>query len=133
MPSNVEGPFSNAMDPSRVVWRNCCFLGCVGAFSQLLNSFSKLLARLMVLLQWGDFYFFWFEVHSSAVWAQLCLRKIWDTSCILCLVFSIKHSIGCSICRISSWFRVDRRLNFCCNPSLKKKKITKKKKFFFKQ
>ena len=28
----VEGPFSNAVDPFRVVWRNGCLLGYVGAF-----------------------------------------------------------------------------------------------------
>ena len=51
----VEGPFSDEVGPSRVVWRNCCLGRCVGAFSQLLKSFSKFLAWLMVLLQWGHF------------------------------------------------------------------------------
>ena len=77
-PSNflgVEGPFSDEMSPSRVVWRYCCVLGCVGAFSQLLKYFSKSLAWLMVLLQWGHFSFL---MGGS----QLRLRKIWYNSCI---------------------------------------------------
>ena len=49
----AESPFSNEVNPSRVVCRNCQFLGCIGAFSQFLKCFSKLLIRLMVLLQWG--------------------------------------------------------------------------------
>ena len=77
----VEGSFSNGVGPSRVAWCNGLLLGCVGTFSQLLKSLSKLLARLMVLLQWGVS-LFWFEVHTSAAWVQLCLRKIWYTSCI---------------------------------------------------
>ena len=54
---DVEGPFSNEVGLSRIVWRNYRLLGCVGAFSQLLKCFSKLLARLVVLLQWGHFLF----------------------------------------------------------------------------
>ena len=51
----AEGPFSNEMNPYRVVCRNCQFLWCVRAFLQLLKCFSKLLIRLMVLMQWGHF------------------------------------------------------------------------------
>ena len=49
----AEGPFLDEVGSSRVVWCNCCLAGCVGAFSQLLKCFSKLLAWLIVFLQWG--------------------------------------------------------------------------------
>ena len=51
----VEGLFSNAVGPSRVIWHDGHLLRCVGAFSQLLKCFSKLLGWLMVLLQLGVF------------------------------------------------------------------------------
>ena len=53
----IESPLSNEVCPSRVVWHNCCLAGCVGAFSKLLKCFSKLLSRLIALLQWGHFSF----------------------------------------------------------------------------
>ena len=97
----VEGPLSNDVGPSRVIWRNWHLLGCVGAFSRLLKCFSKLLAWLMVLLQWGHF--------SFLIWgSQWCCSSAasFEKNLVhflhLCLVLSIKHSIGCSICRISS-------------------------------
>ena len=93
----VEGPFSNEMCPSRVVWGNCCLLGCVGTFLQLLKCFSKLLARLMVLLKWKHFSFLMSSSHwccSSAALFEKNLVHLLH----LCLVLSIKHSI----CRISS-------------------------------
>ena len=77
----VEGPFSDEVGPSRAVWRNCRLVGCVGAFSQLLKCFSKLLARLMVSPQWVHFSFWW-EVHSGVAWGQFRWRIIWYTSCI---------------------------------------------------
>ena len=96
----VEGPFHDEMGKSRVVWRICCLLGCVRAFSQLLNGFSKLLAWLIVLLEWG--------LVSFLIWdSQWCWLSAasFEKNAIhllhLCLVLSIKHSIDCSICRVS--------------------------------
>ena len=95
----VEGPFSNEVGPSRVVWGNCHLLGYVGAFSQLLKCFSKLLARLLVLLQWWHFSFL---IWGSQWW---CLSTaLFEKNLVhflhLCLVLSIKHSIDCSISTI---------------------------------
>ena len=53
----VESPFSIEDGPLWVVWRNYYLLGCIVVFSQLLRYFSKLLAWLMVLLQWRHFSF----------------------------------------------------------------------------
>ena len=53
----VEGPFLGEVNPSRAVWCIYCLAGCVGAFLQLLNCFCKLLAQLMVLPQFGHFFF----------------------------------------------------------------------------
>ena len=50
---SVEGPFLDEVGSSRVVCRNCRLAGCVGAFSQLFKCFSKLLARMMVLLHFS--------------------------------------------------------------------------------
>ena len=47
----VEGLFLDEVGPCRVVWHNCCLVGCVRAFSQRFKCFSKLLARLMALPQ----------------------------------------------------------------------------------
>ena len=97
----VEDPFSNAVGLSRVVWRNCRLLGCVGAFWQLLKCFSKLLARLMVLLQWGHFSFLIWGSH----WCCLC-TALFEKNLVhlfhLCLALSIKHSTDCFISCISS-------------------------------
>ena len=96
-----EGPFSNEVGPSRFVWHSCHLLGSVWAFSQLLQCFSKLLAWLMVLLQQGQF--------SFLIWgSQWCclsaasFEKNLPHLLHLCLILSIKHSIGCTICCISS-------------------------------
>ena len=97
----VEGPFSNAVGPSRVVWRYCRLLGCVGAFSQLLKCFSKLLSRLMVLLQWGHFSFFIWSSHWCCLSASSFEKNLVHLL-HLCLVLSIKLSNGCSVCCISS-------------------------------
>ena len=98
---DVEGSCSNEVGPSRVVWRNYRLLGCVGSFSQLLKCFSKLLARLMALLQWRHFYF--------SIWgSQWCCLRVapFEKNLVhllyLCLVLSIKHFIGRSSYRISS-------------------------------
>ena len=53
----VKGPLLDEVGPSRVVWCNCRLAGDVGAFSQLFKCFSKLLAQLIVLLQWVHFSF----------------------------------------------------------------------------
>ena len=95
----VEGPFSDEMGPPRIVWRNCHLAGCVGAFSQLLKRFSKLLTRLMDLPQWGHFSVL---MGSSQ---QCCLSAAsFEKNLVhllhLCLVLSIKYSIGCLICCI---------------------------------
>ena len=84
-PSISEGPFSHEVGPSRVVWRNCCLARYVGAFSQLLRCFSKLLARLIVLPQREHF-----EFHSAVASVQLRWRKISSTSCICDLLFRPK-------------------------------------------
>ena len=97
--------------------------------SLLTTSQVQLLARLMDLLQWGHFSF----LMGGSQWC--CLGAASSEKNLvhlfhLCLVLSIKHSIGCSICRISSLVVVnmDRRLNFCSNPLLltwfKKKKLS---------
>ena len=129
----VEGPFLDEGGPSRAVWRNCRLAVCVGVFSQLLKSFSKLLGRLIVLIQWWDFSF----LMGSSQWCCLStasLEKNLVHLLHLWLVLSIKHSIGCLICRISSSVAVNmassllsvKGLKCCCNPLLltwfKKKK-----------
>ena len=97
----VEGPFLDEVGLYRVFWRNCHLAGCVGAFSHLLKCFSKLLAQLMVLLQWGHFSF----LMGGSQWccfSTSLLDKTLVHHLNLWLVLSIKHSIGCSICCISS-------------------------------
>ena len=97
----VEGPFLDEMGPSRVFWHNFHLAGCVGAFSQLLKCFSKLLVQLMVLLQWGHFSFLmggsqWCCFSTASLEKNLVhLLHLW-------FVLLIKYFIGCSICRISS-------------------------------
>ena len=66
----VEDPFLNEVGPSCVVWRNCCFAECVGALSQLLKCFSKLLAWLMALPQWRHFSFL------MGGWQWCCLSSV---------------------------------------------------------
>ena len=63
----TEDPFSNT-GPSIVIWRNYRWVGCVGAFSQLLKCFSKLLSRLLLSRFYcnGGIFPFWFELHSDA-------------------------------------------------------------------
>ena len=98
---SVEGPFSDEVGSSRAVWRNFHLAECVGAFSQLRKCFSKLLAWLMVLPQWRHFPF----LMGSSQWCCLSaalLEKSLVHLLYLCCVLSIKHSIGCSIYRISS-------------------------------
>ena len=97
----VYGPFSKAVGPFRVVWHNCSLLGCVGAFSQLLKCFSKLLARLKVLLQLGHFSFLIWCSHCYCLSAG-SFEKNLVRLLHLCLVLSIKHPTGFSICCISS-------------------------------
>ena len=128
----VESPFSIEDGPLWVVWRNYYLLGCIVVFSQLLKYFSKLLAWLMVLLQWGHF--------SFLIWGSqwYCLnRALFEQNLAylfhLCLVFSIKHSIGCSICCLfssvavnmtSSWLSVKFYVaTHCCSLDLKRKEI----------
>ena len=104
----VEGPFLDEVGPSRDAWYNCCLAGCVRAFSQLLKCFSKLLAWLMVLPQWGHFYF----LMGGSQWCCLIaasLKKNLVHLLHLCLVLFIKHSIGCSICCISSSVAISPR------------------------
>ena len=53
----VEGPFTDAVGPSRVIWHNYRLTGRVGAFSQLFKRFFK-------LLEWwfyssADMFTFW--------------------------------------------------------------------------
>ena len=97
----VAGLFPDEVGPSRVVWRNCRFSGCVGTFLRLLKCFSKSLAWLMVLLQWGHLSF----LMGSSQWCCFSAASLQKNLVQLLhswLVLSIKHSIGCSICRISS-------------------------------
>ena len=110
----VEGPFSNELSPSRVVRRNYYLLGCVGAFSQLLKCFSKLLARLMVLPQLGHFSFLmgdsqWCCFNAASLEENLAhLLHSW-------LVLLIKHSISCSIyCNplLLTWFKKNKKILF---------------------
>ena len=81
----VAGPFSDEMGPSKVVWCNCHLVGCVGAFSQLLKCFSKLLARLVVLPQWGYFSF----LMGSSQWYYLSVGSFetWYSSFIFVWFF----------------------------------------------
>ena len=107
----VEGPFSVEVGPSRAVWRYFCLEGSVGAFSQFLKCFSKLLARLMVLPQWGHFSF----LMGGSQWCCLSaasLEKNLVHLLHLCLVLSIKYSIGCSIYRTSSSVAVNMALSW---------------------
>ena len=105
----VEGPFLDEAGPSRFFWRNCHLAGFVGAFSQLLKCFSKLLAWLMALAQWGwgggrgggNFFF----LKGSSKWCCLSavsLEKNLTHFLHLCLVLSIGQSIGCLMRCISS-------------------------------
>ena len=90
----VEGPFSDEMGADRVVWRNFRLVGCMGAFSQLLKCFFKLLARLVVLPQWQHFSF----LMGGSQWCYLSaasFEKNLGQLLHLCLFLSIKHSIGC--------------------------------------
>ena len=45
----LEGPFFDEMGPSSVVWRDCHFAGCAGAFLQFPKCFSKLFTWVMAL------------------------------------------------------------------------------------
>ena len=110
----VEGQFSDEVGPSRVVWCNCRLAGCVGAFSQLLKCFSRLLARLMVLPQLGHFFFLmgdsqWCCFNAASLEENLAhLLHSW-------LVLSIKHSISCSIyCNplLLTWFKKNKKILF---------------------
>ena len=69
---NLEGPFFDEMGSSSVVWRDCHFAGCVGAFSQLLKCFSKLLARVMALPQLGHFSF----LMGGSQWCYLSAASL---------------------------------------------------------
>ena len=94
---DVKGPFSDEVGPCRVIWRNCCLIGSVGPFSQIL----KLLAQLMALRQWGRFSF----LMGGSQWCCLSKASLEKNLVHLLHLFwflSIKNSIGCSICCISS-------------------------------
>ena len=65
----AEGPFLDEVGSSRVIWCNCCLAECVGAFSQLLKCFSKLLTWLIVFLQWGG-HFFLFDGRFTVLLLQ---------------------------------------------------------------
>ena len=114
----VEGPFSIEVGPSRVIWPNCYLVGCVGVFSQL----HKCLHDWWFYCSW-DISSFWFEVHSGAACTHLKWRKIWFTSCICVWFFQsniplVVQSAASPHQLLKAWIRVDRRLNFCCNPLL---------------
>ena len=122
----VEGSFSDEIGPSRVVWHNCCLAGCIGAFSHFLKCFSKLLAWLMVLPQWGHLSF----LMGGSQWC--CLRaalfeKNLEQLLHLYLVLSIKHSIWLLnlshllISRGKHGFELIKLLH-CCWLDLKSKK-----------
>ena len=75
--------------------------GCEGAFLQLLKCFFKLLARLMVLLHWVYFSFLIWDSRWCCLSAASFEKNLVHLFHV-CLVLSIRHSIGCSICCISS-------------------------------
>ena len=62
----AEGTFVDEVGPFSVVWCNCR----LGAFSQLLKWFSKLLVQLMALPQWRHFPYL-MKVHSGSACVQL--------------------------------------------------------------
>ena len=97
----VEGPFLEEVVSSSVFWRNCHLAGCVEAFSQILKCFFKLLAQLMVLLQYGRF----FLLMVGSQWCCFSTASLEKNLAHLLhfrLVLSIKYSISSSIYRISS-------------------------------
>ena len=76
----VKGPFLDQLSPYSIVWGNCCLTGRIGAYSQLLKCFSKLLPWLVVLPLWKHFSFCR-KIRSGTAWAQLHWRRIWHFSC----------------------------------------------------
>ena len=107
----VEGPFSDEVGSFRAAWRDFHLAWCVGAFLQLLKSFSMLLAELVVLPKWEHFSF----LMGGSLWCYLnaaSLEKNLVHLLHLCLVLSKKNSIGCSVCRISSSVAVNMASNW---------------------
>ena len=96
----VEGTFLDEIGPSKVVWCYFCFAGTVGAFSQLLKCYSKLLVQLNFLPQWEHLSFL---MGGSQLYclSAASLKKNLVHLLHLCLVLSVKHSIDCSVYFIS--------------------------------
>ena len=95
----VEGPFMDEVSSSRVVCRNCYLAGCVGAFLQL---FKVLLQVISTVDGFNAFFLFNRRFTVVCCFSVASLEKNLAHLLHLWLVLSIKHSIVCSICRISS-------------------------------
>ena len=119
------------MVPSSVVWHNCRLAWRVGAFSQLLIYFFKLLVWLMTLPQGGGAFLLFDGRFTVVLLERSFIGEESDTILVGFFLLdspSVAQSVTSPHQSLQTWLRVEHRLMCCCNPLLitwfkKKKKI----------